>query len=227
MNEEDKLKDKKLVRITWILSVTGLLIAAIGFGLYEIFHADFWVFVGIIGLCILCVGMLLVMFRNAQIVIAQVQVTRRQFFRFMGVLILLGSLYAVEQSLKPLNAVHLQIQHALGKRNFRELVLENANLQGARLPKIDLMDARLPGADLRGADLYDAVLRRCDLRGADLTLADLRETDLIQVKLSGANLTQADLSGSTMWGADLTGAILTGTVMENLREQPEQPTPAP
>lgn len=227
MNEEEKLKDKKLVKTTWILSVMGLVIAALGIGLYEIFKVDFLFPIIITGLSILCLGMLLVMFRGLKTIIDQAQVSRRQFFRFLGVLILVVGLFAAEQSIKPVNAIHLQIQHALGKRNFRELVLENANLQGARLREIDLMDARLPGADLRGADLYDAVLRRCDLRGADLTMADLRGVDLKLADLSEADLTLADLTGANLTGANLTDAILTDANLTDARMPVDWVAPEP
>jgi hypothetical protein len=79
--------------------------------------------------------------------------------------------------------------------------LSEADLDGARLGKVDLRGADLRRAsfyraNLSDADLYGAGLAGANLTNADLSGADLREVVLSGVKLSGANLRETDLGGA-------------------------------
>ncbi|HKI01852.1 MAG TPA: pentapeptide repeat-containing protein [Thermoanaerobaculia bacterium] len=92
--------------------------------------------------------------------------------------------------------------------------LEEARLEGSRLPEADLRDAALAGSHLASADLEEAQLQGADLGGADLFRVNLRGA-----RLAGANLQNADLSNADLEGADLTRARLQGArlVGANLR----------
>lgn len=85
----------------------------------------------------------------------------------------------------------LRRAYGQGQRNFANLSLAQANLQG-----IDLK-----GIDLSYADLSEAQLTRANLRGADLSYANLR----------GADLSQADFRGAMLIGTDLRQANLDQT----------------
>ena len=103
------------------------------------------------------------------------------------------------------------------------LCLEDCNLRGARLRRVDftrglgrrrseaaatfrrcnfhladLAEVRLPGCDLAGSRFRDA-----DLSGVDLEGADLRDSDLF-----GAILTEAKLAGADLRGAEISGLDL-------------------
>lgn len=77
--------------------------------------------------------------------------------------------------------------------NLAGIILDGADLAGAKLDLTDLSEA-----DLSGADLCCADLREADLQGANL-----RRTDLSRADLSMANLNEADLSGADLQKADL------------------------
>jgi uncharacterized protein YjbI with pentapeptide repeats len=78
-------------------------------------------------------------------------------------------------------------------------LLWNAQLQGARLARVDMPGASLLGAQMQGASLIRANLVGADLSGgasmqaADLRRADLRGATLKWAQMHGANLFQARL----------------------------------
>lgn len=94
--------------------------------------------------------------------------------------------------------------YAVGKRNFSE---------------IDLMEADLKEANLQGADFKEAILRSSDFEGANLqktilSYAQMQYTNLQRANLQGANLRGANLRAADFQGADLRGADLTAANIE-------------
>lgn len=91
--------------------------------------------------------------------------------------------------------------------NFKNRVLQGAdlhqaNLKDADLRKADLVDANLnsanlSGANLSGANLTGASLRKANLRNAYLIETDLRGADLQEANLIGANFDRAKIGAST------------------------------
>jgi uncharacterized protein YjbI with pentapeptide repeats len=100
-------------------------------------------------------------------------------------------------------------RYASGERNFGDVDLRGAQLDGVILSGVQLRGADLGGASLNGANLWGA-----DLTGAQLENASLSGTDLRRARLVGANLRGADLSEALLVSANLRGALLRGT---NLR----------
>ncbi len=98
----------------------------------------------------------------------------------------------------------------LNRVNLRGARLSGANLTAAVLSRVNLRDARLSGANLRGANLRRSNLTDVDLSEANLTSASLWDADLRRANLRGANLTDASLSGANLTGANLTDVNLTG-----------------
>ncbi len=101
------------------------------------------------------------------------------------------------------------------RRNNGGIDLENRDLTGAILNRVNLRGASLMLANLTGADLGGAMLRGAILRRANLTSADLRGANLMfaslrGANLRGANLTDASLRFASLRGANLTDADLTG-----------------
>ena len=93
--------------------------------------------------------------------------------------------------------VHLEEPDMSGcnllKVNLKEAHLEEVNLQKAQLAgssvaKAHLEEVDLSGADLRGADLVKAHLEEVDLHGGNLSNANLHKAHLEEVDLSGADL---------------------------------------
>ncbi|MGB3238786.1 MAG: pentapeptide repeat-containing protein [Geitlerinemataceae cyanobacterium] len=111
------------------------------------------------------------------------------------------------------SASELLQRYAAGEREFEEVRLSGADLQGAILHGIDLSeailsDANLSRADLRGADLSWADLSGANLQGADLRGAILTRADLSLANLSRANLHKADLSLANLTGTDFSQTIM-------------------
>jgi len=150
-------------------------------------------------------------------------------------LLALMVMYFILAASGPSTAGQVRMQYWAGRRDFREVSLEGANLSGANLQGVDLEGANLQGADLGNANLHDAYLVDADLRRANLIGADLRKAWLKTGKLdsttqidekwhlvwsiqqeggSNRGLRGADLSDANLWGADLSGADLRGA---NLR----------
>lgn len=106
------------------------------------------------------------------------------------------------------------LEHAkLHRVDFRSSRLTDVNLVGADLTGADLHDVVLVGANLSGAALHHAVLVRADLRhaileGARAGDAALGEADLRFASATGADLTQAHLLEARLTGTDLSRAVL-------------------
>ena len=80
----------------------------------------------------------------------------------------------------------------------------NADLEGAKLSKLNLSKANLSMANLKGADLSFAILKGADLKGASLEDADLSGADLKNAEVSKDVKTLAKLC-STIW---IDGSVL-------------------
>ena len=89
------------------------------------------------------------------------------------------------------------------------LYLQDANLEGVRLPGIDFDDASLEGARLAYAELRAASLKGARLVRADLSFADLRDVLGLECDLSEANLHHVDACGADFRQARLESADLT------------------
>lgn len=104
--------------------------------------------------------------------------------------------------------------------NLLEVVLSEANLQGAKLGQANLQGSYLDLANLRGALLNAARLNRAKAFGAKLEkssflLASLQDADFSGAQLQDALLSPADLGGANFSNSDLRGAILEGEDLEN------------
>lgn len=128
-----------------------------------------------------------------------------------------------------MDADELIERYAHGERDFRGIMLRDAELAETSLSHADLRDADLTGvnlcsadltlaefthATLLGANLEGADLRRANLRWALLSESVLRAADLSWANLQGAalhhaNLSRAKLRGAGLCHADLSAAILT------------------
>lgn len=111
------------------------------------------------------------------------------------------------------SASELLQRYAAGDREFEEVRLSGADLQGAILHGIDLSEAILSDANLSRADLRGADLSWADLSGANLEGADLRGAILTRADLSLANLNRANLRKSDLSLANLTGTQLSQAIM--------------
>ena len=113
-----------------------------------------------------------------------------------------------------------------------EGTMQEAELPGARLDRVNGIGALANGIDLHGASLVDADFSRADLVEADLrdvsaqgarlrkarlTRARLGNADLRHAELEGANLAGADLRGADLRGANLAGAILADADLRGAR----------
>jgi hypothetical protein len=93
----------------------------------------------------------------------------------------------------------LRALDAIKDGSLMNINLEEANLQGVRLGRVDLRNARLDFANLSGGHLFFANLERADMSGVNfsgavLTGANLRYADLVAADLRGTLLSEADLS---------------------------------
>jgi glutathione S-transferase len=111
------------------------------------------------------------------------------------------------------SASELLQRYAAGEREFEEIRLGNADLQGAILHGIDLSEAILGNANLSRADLRGADLSWTDLSGANLQGADLRGAILTRADLSRANLSRANLRKADLSLANLMGTQFHETIM--------------
>jgi len=117
-----------------------------------------------------------------------------------------------------------------GQRNFQQVEILSADLQGACLEFVDLSGAQLErsnlsqaqliGAELWQANLTQANLQKANLIGANLCSAQLYRADLTRGLLCGAGLNAANLSytildEASLCGADLRTADLTGASLKH------------
>ncbi|MEM9685892.1 MAG: pentapeptide repeat-containing protein [Bacteroidota bacterium] len=115
----------------------------------------------------------------------------------------------------------------LDSSRFTDVTLTGANLQNAYLRHIQLQgalvleQADLTGAKLQNTNLTEANLRRANLTDATLTNATLTEANLhratlTDATLTNANLTRADLRLATLTNANLTNANLTEAILRGV-----------
>lgn len=102
--------------------------------------------------------------------------------------------------------------------NLRECNLQQADLSGADLQEAILSFAQLQKADLTGANLWGAFMEKCQLDFAQLRRARLWdvilwESSLVYADLREADLSDADLTGSNLHGADLENADLSNVFL--------------
>ena len=98
-------------------------------------------------------------------------------------------------------------------KDFKNLDLIEADLQGANLVDADLQGANLEGANLQGANLeganlQGAILVDADLQGAILEYADLQGADLYVANFQGADLYVAKFGDSNLWEAELDEIVI-------------------
>lgn len=110
-------------------------------------------------------------------------------------------------------------QVLLDDADLQGALMRGAQLQGGSLPRaglqgVDLTQAQLQEANLVGAQLNGAVLREALMQGADLSTAVLHGTNLTAAHLQGANLRKAQLQGADLTGAALQGADLSEAQLE-------------
>jgi uncharacterized protein YjbI with pentapeptide repeats len=97
--------------------------------------------------------------------------------------------------------------------------LSRADLNGTKLPKVNLSGADLSGAmisevDLCEANLHETTFFQATLSGADLSKANLHEATLFAATLNGAILLGANLYGANLRAAMLRAADLRETRLE-------------
>ena len=98
-------------------------------------------------------------------------------------------------------------KYALGRRNFQNAELENANLMGVCLKNVNLIGANLRRANLQNADLQGAKLVAADLSFADLSGANLKRAKLVSSILTKTNFNNANLTNINFSGANLADAL--------------------
>ncbi|MGH8002540.1 MAG: pentapeptide repeat-containing protein, partial [Brasilonema sp.] len=98
--------------------------------------------------------------------------------------------------------------YASGGRNFQNVDLSNAQLEGINLQNANLIGANLKGANLQNAKLDGAKLVVADLSDANLTGASLKKAKLTGAILHSTNLSSADLIDTDLSDTDLTDANL-------------------
>jgi uncharacterized protein YjbI with pentapeptide repeats len=105
----------------------------------------------------------------------------------------------------------------VSQTNFRNTMLNGADLSGAKLSDTDLTDTELSDANLISATLDGAWFIGATLNGADLMGAKLNGANFDSARLDGANLMDAELSGADLSSAKLNGANLEGITLANLK----------
>ncbi|MCX7766297.1 MAG: pentapeptide repeat-containing protein [Candidatus Sumerlaeia bacterium] len=91
--------------------------------------------------------------------------------------------------------------------------LNEADLKGYNLTRVDLTAAKLFNADLSGVDLSYSNLSYADLRRANLASAFLTNTNLTVAQLQGANMVDTNLDYACLKSAKLGGAYLVGATL--------------
>ncbi|MCA9540869.1 MAG: pentapeptide repeat-containing protein, partial [Myxococcales bacterium] len=95
--------------------------------------------------------------------------------------------------------------------DFRQCVLQNADLSGT-----NLTNALFDGANLSGINLSEANLAGASFGGANLRGAKLLGADLTGANLAGADLSSADLTGARLGMATLDGANINGARFQDV-----------
>ena len=92
----------------------------------------------------------------------------------------------------------LRALNALKDGTLRRINIEEANLSGVRLGRVDMRQARMDFSTLSEAHLFFANLERADMSGVDLsgavlTGANMRYVNLVAADLRGTLLSEVDL----------------------------------
>lgn len=120
-----------------------------------------------------------------------------------------------EKELKITQVSEFLQRFSLGERNFQNINLIKANLEGIFLQKINLIGANLQQTNLKNSNLDYAKLIAADLSDTDLSGVSLKKAKLMGAILKNTNLTNANLEGADLTNADLTNANLTNTNLIN------------
>jgi len=112
----------------------------------------------------------------------------------------------MENDADVVDAIRIAVEQAA--MSVSEDVLQQVTWQGAKLDKAKFSSKALRKLDFRNALLNNADLADCDLSNALLTKAELKGARLNRCTLVGADLQYADLAGATLVGADFTDASL-------------------
>jgi len=108
-----------------------------------------------------------------------------------------------------LTAAEVLKSYALGRRDFRFVNIDQANLAGADLAAASFYYASMIGVDLSRASLINTQLKGARLVGASLDHASFGASDLIAADFTNASLQSADFTGAALMKANLTNANLT------------------
>jgi uncharacterized protein YjbI with pentapeptide repeats len=85
-----------------------------------------------------------------------------------------------------------------GRRDFRGVALQKANLAKQILPYIDLRKADLTEANLSQADLHGAQMVDSKMESVNCSGANLREVNLTRAKLQKSNFSHSDLTRAVL-----------------------------
>lgn len=104
---------------------------------------------------------------------------------------------------KGMDAEELLRRYRSGTRDFRSIILCEANLSRVNLSGANFSQAILSITNLSGANLSQANFSQAKLNVAKLSGANLAQADLSEAVLNVANLIRADLSEAILSGASL------------------------
>lgn len=107
-----------------------------------------------------------------------------------------------------MNAEELLAQYQAGNREFPEIKLVDANLQGIQLTGANFQSATFKGVNLTHANLSHSNLQRLVGSQVKLGKANLTDADLRGASLIGSNLILADFTRANLKGANLSRSAL-------------------
>lgn len=106
-------------------------------------------------------------------------------------------------------------RYAAGERDFKQIILEYADLSGAELQNISLRGARFSYVNLSSIKLWDCNLTAefiyCNFRDTLIENCDLERTRFFDCDLRGATLRYVELTSTTFTRVNLQGAKLGGS----------------
>lgn len=103
----------------------------------------------------------------------------------------------------------------LRNHRFSEVILIDAKMSGASLPKTSFKGSNLTRCQLDSANLEEANFRAANLTEANFKFADLRFADLRDIVSTGADFSFAKMSHSNMRYTDLSEVVFVGAHMDN------------
>lgn len=118
--------------------------------------------------------------------------------------------------------ITFSLAYQRGERDFIGARLEQFDLHGLTLCRIQAQNANLVQANLEGCDLTSADLGGASLQGARLRGACLRQSYLKGADLGGCDLRRADLQGANLLQSNLRNADLRGANLRQAQVGPEQ-----